>query len=279
MAYSIFYSWQSDTPKSVNRDFIRGAIDAVVSQLSADVSVNDAPRIESGMDGVSGTPEVASVMFKRIRKSAVFIADVTLVGTIKHSDGREDKHVPNPNVLLEMGYAAARIGWGRIICVMNEQYGERADQPFDVRNRRFPIDYKLKPEDANNCDAKRNDLTQWIKTAIESVLENEYEAVSDAIEALDITCHNFMQLYGTADYLPSPDDNKKSFGRFIDSSRINSTIARLLDLRILKADYDSQQSLYAYHWTYLGREVLKRLKLRPDAIGNEPDVSKLGGEP
>ena len=279
MAYSIFYSWQSDTPKSVNRDFIRTAIDDAVSQLSADASVHDAPRIESGMEGESGTPEVASVMFKRIRKSAVFIADVTLVGTIKHDDGRDDKRVPNPNVLLEMGYAAARIGWGRIICVMNEHYGKRADQPFDVRNRRFPIDYKLKPGNAKNSDAKRTDLTLWLKNAIECVLENEYEAVSDAIEALDITCHNFMQLYGTDDYFPSPEDNRKSFGRFIDSSRINSTIARLLDLRILKADYDPRQSLYAYHWTYLGREVMKRLKLRSDTSGSEPDVSKLGGEP
>lgn len=114
MEYKIFYSWQSDLPHKSNRSFIREAIDEAIGMISKPGVVEDAPRVDEGMDGVAGTPEVATIMFQKIDTSAIFIGDVSLVGSTEPADAnREKKRVPNPNVLLEMGYAAARIGWSR----------------------------------------------------------------------------------------------------------------------------------------------------------------------
>ena len=156
MNYSIFYSWQSDSPGDCNRTFIRHALDAAITSLGGGVTIEDSPRVESGMEGIAGTPEVATVMFTRIKKSAIFIGDMTLVGTIAKAGSDEVKRVPNPNVLLEMGYAAGTIGWGRVICVMNEHFGKRTELPFDVRNRRFPIDYSLAPGDSARMENVKN---------------------------------------------------------------------------------------------------------------------------
>src|ERR1700680_3596064 len=124
--YPVFYSWQNDLPKKCNRTFIRGALEEAVRRVVAAAQVEDPPRVDSGMEGIAGSPEVATVMFQKIDRCALFVADTTLVGTSPPSEPDEQpKRVPNPNVSLEMGYAAGRIGWDRIICVMNEAYGER----------------------------------------------------------------------------------------------------------------------------------------------------------
>ena len=214
------------------------------------------------MEGIAGTPEVATIMFTRIRRSAVFLCDMTLVGQIPRDGADRAKRVPNPNVLLEMGYAAGTIGWGRVICVMNEHFGRREDLPFDVRNRRFPIDYSLAPGDQAGAPAVKADLTGWIKFAIETVLKTEHEAVTEAVSALDINCLLLMGTHGKTDCFHAPDPRMTTIGGALDTSKFNAAVVRLLDLKLLRADVDPRQNLYAYHWTYMGGEVLKRLKLR-----------------
>lgn len=260
--YSVFYSWQSDAPDGCNRQFIRQALDDAVASIASGGTVEDSPRVESGMEGIAGTPEVATVMFTKIKKSAVFIGDMTLVGIIAKAGSDEVKRVPNPNVLLEMGYAAGTIGWGRIICVMNEHFGKRTELPFDVRNRRFPIDYSLAPGDRFNREKVKKDLTRWVKFAIETVLKNEYEAVSEAVSALDINCLNLMGAYGKGNYFSAPDPKATTFGGPLDTAKLNAAVIRLLDLRLIEARVAPDQGLYAYHWTYLGEQVLLRLAIR-----------------
>ena len=134
---------RSDLPKKCNRRFIREALDEAVRRVVAEGQVEDSPRVDDGMDGIAGSPEVASVMFQKIEVCALRRRHHTRRNDPHRPANDPPKRVPNPNVSLEMGYAAGRIGWDRIICVMNEAYGERKDLPFDVRNRRFPIDYNL----------------------------------------------------------------------------------------------------------------------------------------
>jgi hypothetical protein len=71
MEYPVFYSWQNDQPKACNRTFIREALDAAVNNVVAEGQVEDSPRVDSGMEGVAGSPEVASVMFDKIDKLGV----------------------------------------------------------------------------------------------------------------------------------------------------------------------------------------------------------------
>jgi hypothetical protein len=59
---------------------------------------------------------------------------VTFVGK-----GEKGRSIPNPNILIELGYAVAKKGWERIICVMNQQYGGPSKLPFDLQHRRWPI--------------------------------------------------------------------------------------------------------------------------------------------
>ncbi len=80
--FSVFYSWQADAPDSYSRKFIRDAPEAAVGEIVREASVLDSPRVESGLEGVVGTPEVASIMFKKTEACDLFRADVTLVGRI-----------------------------------------------------------------------------------------------------------------------------------------------------------------------------------------------------
>ena len=137
---TLFYAWQSDSPGSITRTFIRDAAAGAVKTLVADGRIVDAPRLDSDTQGTSGTPEIAGTIFAKIKQAAIFLGDVTLVGQV--GDG---KKTPNPNVLTELGFAAGTLGWDRVILVMNTHFGPPEELPFDLKNRRFPITYQLSP--------------------------------------------------------------------------------------------------------------------------------------
>ena len=263
MQFTVFYSWQTDRPEETNKKFLRDVIKEAVAKVSAEGVLVDSPRFESGMDGVAGTPEVATVMFDRIDECANFIGDVTIVAQIPAAkEDEQPKFIPNPNVSLELGYAAARIGWGRVICVTNEAFGRRDQQPFDVRNRRYPIDYTLDPKDMSQKAAVKKYLVDLLYKAIKSVQENEHRAAEDARDRLDADCIRVLQEQaGTfhfyeRDYAPGADP--------FPILRYKASITRLLSLKLLR--YDQQPNLdgasfsWAYHWTHLGKMVLRLLK-------------------
>ena len=77
MEYPVFYSWQSDPPKKCKRWFIRELIDESVRRVVAEGQVEDSPRVDDGMEGIAGSPEVASVMFQKIDRCALFVAVTT----------------------------------------------------------------------------------------------------------------------------------------------------------------------------------------------------------
>src|SRR5206468_2810153 len=84
-------------------------------------------------------------IFQKIDAASVFIADLTFSAT--RSDGGRSS---NPNVLIEYGWALKSLTHRRIICVMNDAYGEpsRETLPFDLQHLRWPFRYNL-PEDAS----------------------------------------------------------------------------------------------------------------------------------
>jgi hypothetical protein len=212
------------------------------------------------MAGIAGSPEVASVMFQKIDGCALFVADTTLVGTIPPLNaGDPPKRVPNPNVSLEMGYAAGRIGWERIICVMNEAYGERKDLPFDVRNRRFPINYKLHADKMEHKDKVLSQLIEWLVIAMTTAVQNENRAVDDAIERLDAQCVRILQENKDTHYFHVKEPTNR--GEQLDAVVAGSAISRLLELKMLRYQFALVDlgHMWAYHWTYLGKLVLKKM--------------------
>jgi hypothetical protein len=105
--------------------------------FSLNISVDKATR------DVSGTPDITDSIFIKINKCNAFIADISIINC-----DYEKKKTPNPNVLLELGYAARTLGWERIICICNIDFGGLNELPFDLRNRRI-IKYSLTGKDRN----------------------------------------------------------------------------------------------------------------------------------
>lgn len=271
MEYTIFYSWQMDAPSVTNKSFLRAALDQAVAQITTStVRVEPSPRVDSGMDDIAGTPEVATVMFEKIKDSAIFLGDVSLVGVIDRTNDQGAKtgrqKTLNPNVAVEMGYAGALVGWDRIICVMNEEFGARREQPFDVRNRRFPINYSLSLKGAADSEKKttiQHKLANEIRGAIEAIETNELRKVANVQTQLDVRCLELMGVFGRHISFPEPNPAPP----LMDVARFHSAAVRLLELKVLWAHVDPNISAYAYHWTHLGVELLYQLKFRPRPAG------------
>lgn len=100
------------------------------------LSRNDSAQIYMDYDrdtmGRSGSPDISEVIFDKIEKSILFIGDVSIV-----TGGESTRKSPNPNVLIELGFAAKQLGWERIICLFNENTGNIEDLPFDLRQKRI----------------------------------------------------------------------------------------------------------------------------------------------
>lgn len=195
MKKAIFYSWQSDLPNNSNRSFIEDCIKKAIKKLSTE-NLNLDIAIDRDTKEVSGTPDIASTIFSKIDNASIFIADISFI----NSDfiGRK---TPNPNVLVELGYAAKTIGWNNIICIFNTDYGQIEDLPFDLRFRR-PLTYRI--ENQTNKSKDKEKLIKVLVSAIDSVIHGE--SAKDEIrnyikkqvdkEILTICNHSFKIFFG-----------------------------------------------------------------------------------
>lgn len=154
MKQTVFYSWQSDLPNNNNRGFIGKCIENAIKQINNDIGLEVV--IDRDTMDMTGTPDIVSTIFDKIDKSKIFIADISFINLT--GSGRL---TPNPNVLIELGYAAKTLGWDRIICIFNKQFGKIEDLPFDLRFRR-PISYHIN----DNKAEERKVLTKNIKEDI-----------------------------------------------------------------------------------------------------------------
>ena len=139
---TIFYSWQSDLPASDTRSLIQDSIKYAVKLL------RDTVDVEADRDtkGEYGTPDIAQTIFEKIEKCDIFVADVT---PVCHYEATEEdgtvkvKYMPNPNVMLELGYATHVLGWENTICILNSDYCAPKDMTFDSSKRRL-TSYSIK---------------------------------------------------------------------------------------------------------------------------------------
>lgn len=126
-AFKVFYSWASDFPPNTNKEFIHDALTQVCAERpSSSVEV----CVDRDIARETGAPDIAETIFKKISTAHAIVADVSLI-----SGG--PRPAPNPNVMIELGYAVAQpqIGWNRVVLVFNEATGAVEDLPFDIRAR------------------------------------------------------------------------------------------------------------------------------------------------
>jgi len=175
---SIFYSWQSELPTKTNWTLIEDALKKAAKALRQDDSLGVEPVIDRDTRGVAGSPDIHLAILAKIAQSDVAVFDVSFVqnGSRLH---------PNPNVLIELGYALGTIGWERVILVLNTVSGEAEELPFDIRAKRA-IKYSMRPEE-EPADARTN-LATAFEARIREVLTQHPRLDSDltavAIKAL-----------------------------------------------------------------------------------------------
>lgn len=139
MKYVIFYSWQSDLENGTNRSFLEKIIKQAVESLKSQGDLELDVAVDRDTLGLLGAPNISQALFDKISKCDAFVADVSIV---TRPDG--GRLCPNPNVLIELGYAIAELGWENIVLFCNEAYGSGDNLPFDIRQHRR-ITYTLNP--------------------------------------------------------------------------------------------------------------------------------------
>jgi hypothetical protein len=251
--FTVFYSWQNDLPRDIARDFIHDAAEIAVSKVACDVRLEDSPRLDHDTEGVSGVPAIGDTILAKIDQCGAFLADVSIVAE-SNIPGRDKKYCPNPNVLLELGYAAARVGWERVILVMNRAFGNPRKLPFDLRYRRFPFTFRLK-SGVDSADTTRQQLASDIALALRAVMDGEHQRVTDIIRRLDGYSLHLMKQNGPNAYFWETEVDKFSL-----TTQLNLAISNLLALGVIECVQLAQSpSGHAYTWTYMGRLCLKRL--------------------
>ena len=131
MKRTVFYSWQSDLDAKFNRNLIEDALERALKPIKKDENTKIEPVLDRDTAGVGGSPAITDTIFGKIAAADVFVADVSVI----NADSKERK-TPNPNVLLELGYAVSQLGWDRILLIQNTAHGEPEALPFDLRGRR-----------------------------------------------------------------------------------------------------------------------------------------------
>lgn len=162
--FLVFYSWQSDLPQSTNQKAIRNGLRSASSLVEENenikVVIDEATRDEAG------SPNIPASIIKKISACDVFVCDLT---TINSTSDISQRRTPNPNVLFELGYAVATLGWGRVIMLFNKHFGTfPEDLPFDIdRHRASP--YLLSTDDHKN-KSNINDLKSLLNIALSAVI-------------------------------------------------------------------------------------------------------------
>jgi len=210
--------------------------------------VDEPLRIESDTAGVSGTPDIAQTIFDKISSAEIAVFDVTPVTSI--TKGSTRKLIPNPNVLIELGYAAHSIGWNRIVCVMNTGYGSKPEElPFDLRARRFPICYVHAGDEKPAADVAKA-ITDALISTTKSCLDSLHKQVERAFRQMN---HHCLQLIN--------DLHKQDSFAFKDGA-LPPAVDRLLDLGLIWCHSVPANATYGYHWSHLGKRVCEEFEKR-----------------
>jgi hypothetical protein len=169
MQDKIFYSWQSDSPNNTNRGLIKDALDKAVKTIKDDETISIEPVVDRDTFDIPGSPDIGTTIFSKIEQASIFVCDVSFI------DPNATRKTPNPNVLIELGYAVKVLGWKRIILVMNTEYGEPGELPFDIRPKRT-MTYKVNTEAEEKAPA-RNVLVKQLTAALKLIFEKDGKRV------------------------------------------------------------------------------------------------------
>ena len=146
MKQTVFYSWQSDLPSAGNRNLIEDSLRRAIRAIVRDDNAGVEPVLDRDTANLTGAPDIAHSILAKIAMSDVFVADVSII------NAGAARPTPNPNVLIELGYAIGELGWENVILVQNSAFGGPEALPFDLRGRRTVV-YNM-PEGGDRSEAR-----------------------------------------------------------------------------------------------------------------------------
>lgn len=267
MIKNIFYSWQNDLDGKTHRYFIEKCIKKALKDLGKDALIYmDYDRDTMGLNG---SPDITSSIFDKIDKSVLFICDVSIVNS--DYSGRK---TPNPNVLIELGYAANKLGWDRIICLFDTSTGEIESLPFDLRQKRVT---SFSPNTQNELERISgilltniknlyskgklfNPLNDYIKGKIDHSILAILKPMSNIVFGTLSLSEGMAQIDNLLNY--SCDEIKKRIGdaKFPGYLVFNDFSVEADELKDILKDLFSS-SYFPKEWSYTVLEVLDWIRM------------------
>ncbi len=158
---TVFYSWQSDLDNSCNRNLIENALKAAIKGINATILEGDNFELDKDTLNEPGSPDIVETILGKIDKCNMFVADITPISR------SGEKTFPNPNVLLELGYAIGKLGITRVVCLNNQHFHTIESLPFDLKTKRI-LGYECSPEAEAD---KRKDIVKRLSSAFKKNLK------------------------------------------------------------------------------------------------------------
>ena len=165
MKRKIFYSWQSNHPKT--RRHIEKALLDVIKEISDTPELEKSPREELDKDtkGAVGAVNIGATIKEKINNCGIFLADVSIIDR-----GKSGKGIVNQNVMFELGYAIGKHTEEKVIQVANIDLGKMEELPFDIAHQRT-IGFSIKKD--NKAILLKRSLKQAIAAHLDSLANEE----------------------------------------------------------------------------------------------------------
>jgi hypothetical protein len=165
---AIFYSWQSDRSSQVTRNLIERALEIALKRVADTLHVT--LELDQDARGESGSPNIPDTIQAKIRRAAVFVADLSIVAQREGLGA-----LPNGCVSVEWGWAEEALGGEALIGVMNTIYGGPDQLPVDIRQNLVRAIYTLaEGSSADELKAARETLASQFSSEIEKTIRSRF---------------------------------------------------------------------------------------------------------
>lgn len=108
----VFFSWQKTRPSGEHWSLIESGLEKAAIDVGRQLDLE--VEVTRDSQGVAGSPLIFDEIKAKLDRCDVAVFDLTNVGTLENQ-----RPCPNPNVLVELGYALHRLPTERILLVMN----------------------------------------------------------------------------------------------------------------------------------------------------------------